>query len=260
MSRIEAARFKPVALVTGASRGIGLAIATQLARDGFDLWLTGLEPDDGGIAAHLREHGGRVSYRSGDIADLAVTRAWIDEMRVEAGRIDCLVNNAGMGAVSRGDVLDLSPENFDRVMSVNLRGTVFLTQAALKLMLAQPAGHMPRCIVNITSVSATHVSPDRLDYCVSKAALAMWSKGLAVRFAGEGIGVFDVRPGIIRSDMTAAVTEKYDRLIADGLVPAGRWGDGDDVARVVSALALGAFAFATGTVIDVGGGLAVGRL
>ncbi len=250
---------RPVAMVTGASRGIGLAIATQLARDGFDLFVTGMDSDVDGIATRLAAHGARVNYLMGDISDFDTHRAWLAEVSASAGRIDCLVNNAGMGAVARGDVLELTPENFDRVMSVNLRGTMFLTQAALKVMVTQEPGPLPRCIVNITSVSATHVSLDRLDYCVSKAALAMWSKGLAVRFAGEGIGVFDVRPGIIRSDMTAQVTGKYDRLIGEGLVPAGRWGEGEDVARVVSALASGSFAFATGSIVDVGGGLSLGR-
>lgn len=164
-----------------------------------------------------------------------------------------------MGAVLRGDVLDLTPENFDRVMGVNLRGTAFLTLAMLRLMVGRPAGPVPRAVVNISSVSATHVFPDRLDCRVSKAALALWSQGLAVRFAKDGIDVFDVRPGIIRSDMTAKVTEKYDRLIAEGLVPSGRWGEGEDVANVVAALATGSFAFATGSVIDVDGGLSIGR-
>jgi NAD(P)-dependent dehydrogenase (short-subunit alcohol dehydrogenase family) len=126
-------------------------------------------------------------------------------------------------------------------------------------MLAQPPGAIPRSVINIGSVSATHVSTDRLDYCVSKAALAMWSKGLAVRFAKDGVSVFEVRPGIVRSDMTAPVTAKYDRLIAEGLVPAGRWGEGEDVAMVVASLASGAFAYATGSVIDVGGGLSISR-
>src|SRR4051812_40087688 len=170
--------MRPVALVTGASRGIGLAIASKLAQDGFDLFTTGIVPDMDGGAEGLRRHGGAVTYMAGDLAELNVHEAWIEAVRKGPARIDCLVNNAGMGAVVRGDVLDLKPENFDRVIAVNLRGTAFLTQAALKLMLAQSPGSVPRCIVNITSVSASHVSPDRLDYCVSKAALAMWSKGI----------------------------------------------------------------------------------
>lgn len=251
---------RPVALVTGADRGIGLAIATRLAQDGFDLFVASLTADAEHAVEGLRALGAGVCHLVGDIGDLSRHRAWIDRVRAEAGRLHCLVNNAGMGAVMRGDVLDLRPQHFDRVMAVNLRGTVFLTQAALPLMLDTPSAPVERCIVNITSVSATHASVDRLDYCMSKAALAMWSQGLAARFAKEGVGVFDVRPGIVRSDMTAQVTEKYDRLIAEGLVPAGRWGEGDDVANVVSALASGTFAFSTGSVIDVGGGLSLGRL
>jgi 3-oxoacyl-[acyl-carrier protein] reductase len=252
--------FRPVALVTGSSRGIGRAIALKLAADGFDLILTGIEPDADDVADAVRQLGGAALYLSGDLSELGVHAAWMNTVRQGLGRIDCLVNNAGMGAVVRGDVLDLTPENFDRIMGVNLRGTMFLTQAVLRLMLAQEPGPVPRSVVNITSVSASHVSVDRLDYCVSKAALAMWSKGLAVRLAKDGIAVFDVRPGIIRSDMTAKVTDKYDRLIADGLVPAGRWGEGADVAQVVAALASGAFAFATGSVIGADGGLHIGRL
>jgi 3-oxoacyl-[acyl-carrier protein] reductase len=251
--------MRPVAFVTGANRGIGLAIAKRLAQDGFDLFVTGLEPDADQAVEDLRRLGSAVDYVSGDLSDLQTHDAWMSAVRKGPGRIDCLVNNAGMGAVVRGDVLDLEPENFDRIMAVNLRGTAFLTQAVLKVMLAQGPGPVPPSIVNITSVSASHVSPDRLDYCVSKAALAMWSKGIAVRFAKDGIGVFDVRPGIIHSDMTAKVSDKYDRLIADGLVPMGRWGEGNDVAHVVSALASGAFAYATGSVINVDGGLNIDR-
>jgi NAD(P)-dependent dehydrogenase (short-subunit alcohol dehydrogenase family) len=251
----------PVALVTGSRRGIGLAIARKLAMDGFDLFVTGLEADGAeDILADLRQYGGRVFYLSGDISDLQIHAEWIGQVRHGTGRIDCLVNNAGMGAVVRSDFLELLPENFDRVISVNLRGTIFLTQAVLKLMLAQPRDGAARSIINVTSISASHASPERLDYCISKAGLAMWSQGLALRLAKEGIGVFDIRPGIIRTDMTAGVTEKYDRLIADGLVPAGRWGEAEDVANVVASLASGAFAFATGSVIDVDGGLSIARL
>jgi 3-oxoacyl-[acyl-carrier protein] reductase len=252
---------RPVALVTGSRRGIGLAIARKLATDGFDLFITGMDPDGAEeTLADLQQHGGNAFYLSGDISDLQVHDRWINQIQRDTGRIDCLVNNAGMGAVVRGDFLELLPDNFDRVISVNLRGTMFLTQAVLKVMLQQPRDGRPKSIINVTSVSASHASPDRLDYCVSKAGLAMWSQGLALRLAGEGIGVFDVRPGIIRTDMTAGVTEKYDQLIANGLVPAGRWGEGDDVANVVTSLASGAFAFATGSVIDVDGGLSIGRL
>ncbi len=249
-----------MAVVTGASRGIGLAIAHALAAGGFDLVVAALEPDAGDIAARLRAHGGAVTYLAGDIGDLGVHAAWLAAVRAGPGRVDCLVNNAGIGALSRGDPLDLRPENFDRVMDVNLRGTMFLTHALAKLMLAQAPGSGPRSVITITSVSASRVSPDRLDYCVSKAALSAWSRGLAVRLAPEGIGVFEVRPGIIRSDMTAGVADRYDRLIEGGLVPAGRWGEGTDVAKVVAALAGGAFGFATGSVIDVGGGLHIDRL
>ncbi|GEO12881.1 3-ketoacyl-ACP reductase [Microvirga aerophila] len=252
---------RPVALVTGSRRGIGLAIARKLATDGFDLFITGTDPDSAEeTLADLRQYGARAFYLSGDISDLQVHDRWVNQIQRDTGRIDCLVNNAGMGAVVRGDFLELLPDNFDRVISVNLRGTMFLTQAVLKVMLQQPRDGRPKSIINVTSVSASHASPDRLDYCVSKAGLAMWSQGLALRLAGEGIGVFDVRPGIIRTDMTAGVTEKYGRLIANGLVPAGRWGEGDDVANVVTSLASGAFAFATGSVIDVDGGLSIGRL
>jgi 3-oxoacyl-[acyl-carrier protein] reductase len=252
---------RPIALVTGSSRGIGLAIARKLAMDGFDLFITGTSiagPED--TLADLRQYGGRAIYLSGDISDLEVHDRWVNRIQDEAGRVDCLVNNAGMGAVVRGDFLELRPDNFDRVIAVNLRGTMFLTQAVVKVMLKRPREDGPRSVVNVTSVSASHASPERLDYCVSKAGLAMWSQGLALRLAAEGIGVFDVRPGIIRTDMTAGVTEKYDRLISDGLVPARRWGEGEDVANVVASLASGAFAFATGSVIDADGGLSIARL
>jgi 3-oxoacyl-[acyl-carrier protein] reductase len=252
---------RPVALVTGSTRGIGLAIARKLATNGFDLFVTGTAADSpGNVLDELQQYGGKATYLSGDISDLQVHDRWIARIRDEAGRVNCLVNNAGMGAVVRGDVMDLLPENFDRIIGVNLRGTLFLTQAVLKVMLGQPREDGPRSIINVTSVSASHASPERLDYCISKAGLAMWSQGLALRLAAERIGVFDVRPGIIRTDMTAGVTGKYDRLIADGLVPARRWGEGEDVANVVASLASGAFAFATGSVIDVDGGLSIARL
>ena len=255
---------RSVALVTGARRGIGLAIATALAGKGFDLCIADVTPADEAADQLIAElgghHGGRAIYVASDISDLTSHRPLVERAVAELGRIDCLVNNAGMGAVARGDVLDLAPENFDRVMAVNLRGTIFLTQAVVRWMLANPANDHPRSIVHVTSVSAALASPERLDYCISKAGLAMWSKGLALRLAPTGIAVFDVRPGIIRTDMTAGVAGAYDRRIAEGLVPARRWGEGRDVAGVVAALASGDFAFATGSVVDVDGGLGIPRL
>lgn len=253
---------RPVAIVTGAAQGIGRAIAEVLAARNFDLVVSDLAPQAEGEALlqDLVRGGCRALYQSGDIADLATHRPLVARTLAAFGRIDCLVNNAGMAAVVRGDLLDLAPENFDRIMAVNLRGTVFLTQVVVKAMLAQPPADAPRSVVTITSVSAELVSPERIDYCMSKAALAMWVRGLALRLGPEGIGVFDVRPGIVRSAMTAKVATTYDERIAAGLVPARRWGEPGDVAAVVANLACGDFAFATGSIIAVDGGLSIPRL
>ena len=253
-------RDRPVAMVTGGRRGIGQAIAEALAAAGFDLAVTDIAEEAGDALAAIRAAGAEAELFRSDLADLTGHQAMLAQVVERFGRIDCLVNNAGIGAVARGDVLDLLPESFDRVIGVNLRGTIFLTQAVVRWMLAHPSREQPRSIVHITSVSAALASPERLDYCISKAGLAMWSKGLALRLAPEGIAVFDVRPGIIRTDMTAGVADSYDRRIADGLVPARRWGERQDVARVVAALARGDFGFATGSVINVDGGLGIPRL
>jgi NAD(P)-dependent dehydrogenase (short-subunit alcohol dehydrogenase family) len=251
---------RPAAIVTGAARGIGRAIAVSLAARGFDLALVDLPGSDATEAlSEIAGRGGKAIHIAGDIADAASHAAIVTQTLDAFGRIDCLVNNAGMGAAVRGDLLDLKPENFDRIVSVNLRGTMFLTQEVARWMVAHP-GTAPRTIVTITSVSAELASPERIDYCVSKAGLAMWVKGLALRLAAENIAVFDVRPGVIRTDMTAKVAARYEQRIADGLVPAGRWGEAQDVANVVASLASGDFAFATGSVIHADGGLAIPRL
>lgn len=251
---------RPVAFVTGAARGIGRACAEALAETGFDIYVADLADQPvAGLEEAITAHGARFAYGRCDIADVASHEATVDDCVAKLGGIDCLVNNAGVGAVVRGDMLSVAPENFDRVMNVNLRGTVFLTNAVARAMLNSASSH-PRSIVTITSVSAEMVSPERADYCVSKAALSMWVKNLAVRLAPENIGVFEVRPGIIRTDMTAAVSDKYDRLIAGGLVPSGRWGEAGDVASAVAALASGRLGFATGTVVNVDGALSVPRL
>jgi 3-oxoacyl-[acyl-carrier protein] reductase len=252
---------RPVAIVTGASRGIGRATAESLAESGFDIVATSNDwrAEREVLAARLQELGAAALLHEGDLADLDDHPGLVEAVLRRFGRIDCLVNNAGIGAPVRGDLLELKPANFDKVMSVNLRGTVFLTQAVARAMLAAPAAG-PRTIVNITSVSAELTSPERVDYCISKTGLSMWTKALALRLAGEGISVFEVRPGIIRTEMTSGVSAKYDALIAGGLVPMHRWGEARDVGEAVAALAGGRLAFATGSVLNLDGGLSVPKL
>ncbi|MFC3325353.1 3-ketoacyl-ACP reductase [Mesorhizobium cantuariense] len=248
------------AIVTGGARSIGLACAQALADAGFDILVADLakKPAEG-LAENIAARGAKFAYAQCDIADLAGHIALVDAATNAFGRIDCLVNNAGVGAVVRGDLLDLEPENFDRTLGINLRGTVFLSQAVAKAMLAAPDSH-PRSIITITSVSAEMASPERPDYCISKAGLSMWVKNLALRLAPENIGVFEVRPGIIRTDMTSGVAAKYDALIDGGLVPAKRWGEASDIGAVVATLAGGKLGFSTGSIINVDGALSVPRL
>lgn len=248
------------AIVTGANRGIGLAIAEALSASGFDILVADLAPGPSSeLQTGVERNNGRLAYRAFDLADLATHARVIETAEKEFGSIDCLVNNAGMASPVRGDLLDLKPENFDKVLDVNLRGTVFLCQAAARAMLAEPVKE-GRSIITITSVSAEFASPERPDYCVSKAGLSMWVKNLALRLAGDGISVFEVRPGIIRTDMTAAATEKYDGLIGEGLVPSRRWGEASDVGLAVATLAAGTLGFATGSILNVDGALSVRRL
>jgi NAD(P)-dependent dehydrogenase (short-subunit alcohol dehydrogenase family) len=248
------------AIVTGANRGIGLAIAEALAASGFDILAADLAPAASSeLQAGVERNNGRLAYQPFDLSDLSTHAAIIEAGEKEFATIDCLVNNAGMASPVRGDLLDLKPENFDKILDVNLRGTVFLSQAVARAMLAAPA-KPGRSIITITSVSAEFASPERPDYCVSKAGLSMWVKNLALRLAADGISVFEVRPGIIRTDMTAAATEKYDGLIGEGLVPSLRWGEASDVGQAVATLAAGTLGFATGSILNVDGALSVRRL
>jgi NAD(P)-dependent dehydrogenase (short-subunit alcohol dehydrogenase family) len=250
---------RPAAIVTGGARGIGLACAQALADAGFDILVADLaETAADGLAADIAGRGAKFAYVRCDIADLVSHAALVDAAMRAFGRIDCLVNNAGVGAVVRGDLLDLQPENFDRTLDINLRGTVFLSQAVAKAMLGTSGDQ--RSIITITSVSAEMASPERPDYCISKAGLSMWVKNLALRLAPDNIGVFEVRPGIIRTDMTSGVTAKYDALIDSGLVPAKRWGEASDIGVVVATLAGGKLGFSTGSIINVDGALSVPRL
>ena len=252
---------RPAAIVTGGARGIGLACAEALADAGFDILVADLGDQAADeLAADITKRGAKFAYHRCDIADLDGHAALVDVALSAFGRIDCLVNNAGVGAPVRGDLLELKPENFDRALGINLRGTVFLSQAVAKAMLAAAPGDHPKSIITITSVSAEMASPERADYCISKAGLSMWVKTLALRLAAENIGVFEVRPGIIRTDMTAGVTAKYDALIDSGLVPAKRWGETVDIGAVVATLAGGKLGFSTGSIINVDGALSVPRL
>ena len=251
---------RPVAIVTGARRGIGEAIAVELARHGFDVAITDLS--DEGVNAPLgaiTAAGARGLFVKSDLGDMADHARAIDLVSEWGGAIACLVNNAGVPAPQRGDLLDLSPEALDAVIKVNLRGTFLFTQAVAKRMLARVSSH-PRSIITISSVSAELASPERGEYCISKAGLAMAVKLFALRLAHEDIGVFEVRPGVIRTPMTETVAEKYEARIADGLVPMHRWGLPQDVAKAVAGLASGQFTFATGSIINVDGGLSIPRL
>ncbi|HWD12032.1 3-ketoacyl-ACP reductase [Pseudochrobactrum sp. sp1633] len=256
------ANKRPVALITGGRRGIGFGIAKALAQSGYDIAVTGLEAAvlDDAVIEELRATGAAAQYWQADLSDLTGHQATVEAVVGHFGSVDCLVNNAGIGSVVRGDFLDLSPENFDVIMNTNLRGTIFFTQAVVRAMLAVKNGSNARSVINITSVSATMSSPERLDYCVSKAGLSAFSQGLALRLASSGIAVFEVRPGIIHSDMTAKVSEKYDALIEGGLVPVKRWGEASDIGAICAHLASGTMGFATGSVISADGGLSIARL
>ncbi len=259
---------RPVAVVTGASRGIGRAIALDLAGTGFDI--AGIDlalkttPERAGLdglAVELADLGAAFLPIEADISLLEGHGKIVTDIEEAFGRIDTLVNNAGIAPLERRDVLETTPESFDEVLSVNLRGTFFLTQAiAGRMIETAEAGDGFSSIIFITSISAEVSSVNRVEYCVSKAGLSMVSTVFADRLAEHGIRVYEVRPGIIETDMTALVKEKYDRLIDGGAVPLGRWGHPDDIARVVTSLACADLGYSTGTVIDASGGMNIRSL
>jgi 3-oxoacyl-[acyl-carrier protein] reductase len=260
----DGGQARPVALVTGGTRGIGLGIARELARGGWDLLLSGLRPaaDVSPVIEELEALGSRTGYVVADVCLPAARAALVQEARSRHGAVNALVNNAGRGPRARADLMEATEESFEEVMRTNLQGPYFLTQAVARDMierrLSDPA--FRAAIVFVTSVSAEMASIGRGEYCVSKAGLAMAARLFAVRLAGGGIPVYDVRPGIIATDMTSGVRETYDRRIADGLVPEQRWGQPEDVGRAVAALLRGDVPYATGTILHVDGGLSMPRL
>jgi NAD(P)-dependent dehydrogenase (short-subunit alcohol dehydrogenase family) len=261
-----------VALITGASRGIGRGIALELAKIGFDLVInyagnaTAAQSTARDCMVAAKGSGERIRAEpcQADISQAADRRKLIDFTRQTFGRLDLLVNNAGVAPNAREDILDASEGSFDRLIAINLKGPYFLTQLAAKWMIEEVRN--PECgvrnpkIITISSISAYTASTNRGDYCVSKAALSMLTPLFASRLAQHGINVYEIRPGIIATDMTAGVKEKYDKLIGEGLTPMARWGVPEDIGRAVVAIAQNLLPFSTGEVINVDGGFHLHRL
>jgi NAD(P)-dependent dehydrogenase (short-subunit alcohol dehydrogenase family) len=292
--RGPAAGSRRVALVTGGTRGIGLGCARALAAGRFDLALVGVraEAEAEEPLGELRASGAEVLYVPADVGDDDAADRIVAAVRGRFGRLDVLVNNAGVAPKERRDILEATRESFDRLLRINTRGPYFLTQAAAKLMMetgaagaapplgaaaaAPPLGANPvapplgaaaaaagaprPCVVFVTSISAETASINRGDYCISKAGLSMAARLWAVRLAEFGISVYEVRPGVIRTDMTAKVAARYDELFAGGLALQNRWGTPEDIGRAVAMLARGDLPYSSGAVITVDGGLAVPRL
>ncbi|MBX3744953.1 MAG: 3-ketoacyl-ACP reductase [Verrucomicrobiae bacterium] len=252
---------QPTALITGASRGIGRGIALSLAAQGWNLVLNYARDEsaarrtaeDCTAAARDAGHTLRVTTQQADIGDASDRDRLVRAARDFTHSCDLLVNNAGVAPSVRADLLEAGEESFDRLVRINLKGPFFLTQQIARWMIEAPPAR-PARIVFVSSISAYTASVNRGDYCVSKAGIAMLNKLYAVRLAPHGIGVFEVRPGIIATDMTGPVREKYDRLIADGLTPIRRWGTPEDVGKAVASIASSHFPFSTGEVFNVDGG------
>ena len=258
---MNASAPRPVALVTGAGGGIGAAVARRLAADGFAIVACDLPGHAGlaGLVDGIVAAGGQATALQGDISDTEALEALVAAAWRCHGRIDTLVNNAGVSVKVRGDLLDVTPESFDRLIAINLRGTFFLTQAIARRMLAAPSEGF-RSIITISSANAAAASLDRGEYCISKSGLSMMVKLFALRLAEAGIRVYEIRPGVIRTPMTAVAQAKYDARYAAGFTPINRWGEPEDIARGIAALAGGQMAFSTGDVVNLDGGLHIATL
>lgn len=261
--------MKKIALITGASRGIGRGIALSLAKQGYDIAGVATNPDPANTESGLFEVKNQVEALGqslcpirGDVANLDDHPRILAETLDAFGQVDVLVNNAGVSLAKRHDILETTPESYDRVMGINLRGAFFLTQTVANHLIVQPRteGDITPSIIFITSISATAASVNRAEYCISKMGGTMAAQLYTIRLAEHGINVYEIQPGVIHSDMTKGVTEKYDKLIEDGLLLQKRWGTPEDVGKAVVALAEGYFDYATGAVIEIGGGFGVRRL
>jgi len=253
---------RAVAIVTGASRGIGRAIAIELAKMGYDLVINRIQQEPPQTQKEIEGLGAQCEFVQGDIGCEEDRSRLIASTKSRFGRCDLLINNTGVAPLKRMDILEATEESFDRVLGINLKGPYFLTQLVANWMVEQRKQYpdRPLRIVNIGSVSSYASSPARGEYCISKAGLSMMTKLYAHRLAEYNIGVFEISPGIIATDMTSAVKNKYDKLIAEGLTPIKRWGQPEDVAKAVGAIAEGRLDFSTGTVINVDGGFHLRRL
>ena len=255
---------KPVALITGGARGIGLGIAKSLASDGYSLALNGVRSEDqvADVLTAFRDAGTEVVYCQGDVSSGSDRASIVQKVKDKFSRMDVLINNAGITSPGRKDLLEADEESFDRVVSVNLKGPYFLTQLAANFMIDLLGASLETepCIVNVSSISAEFVSTNRGDYCLTKAATGMATKLWATRLADFGIRVYEIQPGIIRSDMTSGVMEKYDRMFEDGLALEKRWGEPEDIGRAVATLVRGDIPYATGQVLYLDGGMRIQRL
>lgn len=253
-----------IVLVTGGTRGIGLGIARALAHDGWKLALCGVRAraDVVAVLNELAGTGVEAEYWPADISRAEERAALLQSVIARYGTLHALVNNAGRAPRVRADLLDSTEDSFEEVLQTNLQGPYFLSQAVARVLIEKKTADaaFAGAMVFVTSVSAEMASPNRGEYCVSKAGLSMAARLFAVRLASHGIPVYELRPGIIATDMTAGVRDTYDRRIADGLVPEARWGQAEDVGRAVAALLRGDLAYATGTIVNVDGGLSIPRL
>jgi 3-oxoacyl-[acyl-carrier protein] reductase len=252
---------QPVALVTGGGRGIGRGISMALARNGYAVAINYAANEAAAKETQAALGAGAETLLcQGDVGVTADRDRLVDTVLTQWGRVDALVNNAGITSLGRKDVLDATEDGWDRVMAVNLKGPFFLTQRVAREMIRLAGKLLRPTVVTISSLSAETVSVNRGDYCVSKAGLTMLTRLWAARTAEHGIRVFEVRPGIITTDMTAVVKDRYDRLIAEGLTPIGRWGTPEDVGQAVAALVTGQIPYCTGETINIDGGYHIRRL